>query len=438
MGDLKLYVVTFNCARALIEPDVFGSHILQGWEDPTSSSVPLPDIVVLNLQEIAPLSYAFLGNNFLKPYFDRFRQAVQVATEQQSTEGAENGFKYFNVIARHIGLTAIMVFVRDDLVDEIEIVNVAEVGVGLSEMGNKGAIGARIGWKVSDTEDLVYTTFVSAHLAPFEAEMLRRNQDYTDIAKRLVFSPEDAREWRRAQQGAENVPLLGGEMTERADLAAGNKGMYSNDTYLFFAGDLNYRTALTTPGREDFELFPQPCNDVGAALHYSHLLDKDQLSQQFHQRKTLHGLTEQEINFPPTYKYHLNENKPVLVDKDMQEWKWAKHRWPSWCDRIFYCPTYVQAGKYSSLPLFRTSDHRPVALSASVPLKRFPSNFDLAEQAPGPLDQHYKSKRDTARRKEIVVGVAAYLATTWEGNYLLLGTIVFVLGSMWVAQSTMS
>lgn len=74
-------------------------------------------------------------------------------------------------------------------------------------------------------------------------------------------------------------------------------------------------------------------------------------------------------------------------------------------------------------------------MSVSVPLKLFPNNFDLAEQAPGPLDQHYKSKRDAARRKEIVVGVAAYLATTWEGNSLLLGTILFVLGSIWVSQS---
>jgi len=435
MVDLKAYVVTFNCARALVEPDVFGYHLLHAWEDPTSSRVTLPDVVVLNLQEIAPLSYAFLGHNFVKPYFDRFRQAVEVATQKQSPSEAGNGFKYFNILARHIGLTAIMVFIRDDLVDEVETVNVAEVGVGLSEMGNKGAVGARIGWKLSDTEGLVYTTFVSAHLAPFEAEMLRRDQDYTDITKRLVFTPEDAREWRGAQQGDENVPLLEGETNERTDLAAGDKGMYANDTYLFFAGDLNYRTAFTTPGKEDSEIFPQPRNNVEDALHYSHLLDKDQLSQQLHQGKTLHGLTEQTIDFPPTYKYRLNKDKPVLTDKDMPEWKWANHRWPSWCDRILYCPTHVKAGKYSALPLFRTSDHRPVALSVSVPLKPFPNNFDFAGQAPGPLDQHYKSRRVAARRKEIAVGVAAYLAMTWQGNSLLLGTIVFVLGSIWFSQS---
>lgn len=432
MVDLKLYIVTFNCGRALIEPDVFGSHLLDGWKDPTPSNASLPDIVVLNLQEIAPLSYAFLGNSFVKPYFDRFRQAVQVATPKVSTEGGEDSFKYFNVLSRHAGLTAIMLFVRDDLVDEIQTLNVAEVGVGVSEMGNKGAVGARLGWKSAD--GLVYTTFISAHLAPFEAEIARRNQDYADIAKRLIFTPDDAREWRKGQQTAENVPLLAGESADTLGALATNRGMYSNDTYLFFAGDLNYRTAITTPGREDSELFPQPQKNVKNALHYSHLLEKDQLTLELHNGKTLHGLVEQPIDFPPTYKYHLNADKPVLSDKDVEQWRWAEHRWPSWCDRILYSATQVQAGMYSALPLFRTSDHRPVALSVSVPLKTLPNSFDLAKQAPGPLDQHYKSKREAARRKEIVVGVLAYLGLTWEGNSLLLGTFLAVLGSVWVSR----
>jgi len=431
MVDLKLYVITFNCGRALIEPDALGGHLFDGWEDPTSSRSYLPDVVVLNLQEIAPLSYAFLGNNFVKPYFDRFRQAIQVATQKQSTGATEDDFKYFNILAQHTGLTAIMVFVRDDLVDDIQSVNFAEVGVGLSEMGNKGAVGARIGWTVPTMDTPVYTTFVSAHLAPFEAEMLRRNQDYRDIAQRLIFTPKDAREWRKDQQAAESVPLLAGE----DHIEAGEQGMYSNDTYLFFAGDLNYRTAITTPGREDSKHFPQPRKNVKDALHYSQLLDKDQLSQQLHEGKTLQGLTEQVIDFAPTYKYHLNKDKPVLIDRDMEEWRWAEHRWPSWCDRILYSETSVQAGKYSSLPLFRTSDHRPVALSASVQLKALPGNFDLARQAPGPLDQHYKSRRDVARRKEITVGIAAYLALTWEGNSLLLGTLLIVLASTWISRS---
>ncbi|KAK5942042.1 hypothetical protein PMZ80_005995 [Knufia obscura] len=432
MVDLKLYIVTFNCGRILIEPDAFGSHLFDGWEDPTFTRA-LPDVVVLNLQEIAPLSYAFLGKHFVRPYFDRFRQAVQVATQNQSAGGDDDSFKYFNVLSRHVGLTGIMLFVRDDLVDEIQTLNVAEVGVGLSEMGNKGAIGARLGWKSSDVEGLVYTTFVSAHLAPFEEEIERRNQDYVDIVSRMVFTSEDAREWRKDQQTVENVPLLAGETIQTDNGQATTNVMYSNDTYLFFAGDLNYRTALTTPGREDSEIFPQPRKNVKDALHYSHLLEKDQLTQQLQQGKTLHGLTEQRIDFPPTYKYRLNKDHPVLTDQDMEEWTWAQHRWPSWCDRILYSATQVKAGKYSALPLFRTSDHRPVALSVSIPLKRFPPDSELARQAPGPIDQHFKSRRKAARQKEIVVGVAAYLGLTWEGNALLLSTFLIVVGSIWIS-----
>ena len=433
MVDLKLYIVTFNCGRALIEPDAFGSHLFDGWEDSSPSKATLPDVLVLNLQEIAPLSYAFLGNGFVKPYFDRFRQAVNVATDNQSTEPDGDSFKYFNVLSRHSGLTAIMLFVRDDLVDEIQTLNVAEVGVGVSEMGNKGAVATRLGWK--SAEGLVYTTFISAHLAPFEADIARRNQDYADIAKGLVFTPEDAREWRKDQQTAESVPLLAGDSATTDGTQAATTGIYSNDTYLFVAGDLNYRTAITTPGREDSKLFPQPQENIKDPLHYSHLLEKDQLTQELHDGKTLHGLTEQPIDFPPTYKYHLNEDKPVIIDKDVQEWKWAEHRWPSWCDRILFSSTQVHAGKYSALPLFRTSDHRPVALSVSVLLKPLPASFDLSIHAPRPLDLHYQSRREAARRKEIAVGLLAYLGLTWEGNSLLLGTVLVVLGGIWMTKA---
>lgn len=432
MDDLNIYIVTFNCGRELVEPDPFSQHLLDGWQDPTSQDSDLPDVIVLNLQEFAPISYAFIGGNLAKPYFDRFRRAVPKALQQYADKQSVDAEEFTNVISRNNGLTALMIFARKSLVSAISSINIAEVGVGVAEMGNKGAVGARIGWDVHGNGQPLYTTFVSAHLAPFEAEVQRRDQDYVNIVKGLAFSSKDAREWRKEQTSDENVPLLAEEASEsEGALSTGLRGIYCNDSYLFFSGDLNYRTALTGPGREDSASFPQPRKDPNSALHYKQLLDKDQLQQQLKQGKTLHGLTEQSINFPPTYKYHIDSDKPVIQDSDVEEWNWAEHRWPSWCDRILFSRTDslpVKAGRYSALPIFRTSDHRPVALSVSVPVNSV-KNSGFAGKAPAQINQHCQASREAARRKEIAVGVAAYLGLTWEGRSLLLGTIlIFISG----------
>lgn len=439
MEDLKFYIVTFNCGRALIEVEAFARHLLDGWEDPDDKTTfsRLPDVVILTLQEFAPLSYAFLGGNLVKPYFDRFRQAVPIALEAYSDKHDAGAEDYLNVVSKNNGLTALMVFAKKSLLPSISTLNLAEVGVGVAEMGNKGAVGARIGWDVRHDGQPLYTTFVSAHLAPFEAEVQRRDQDYIDIAKGLAFSQQDAREWRKEQASDENVPLLS-EDSENSSLdPTGLRGMYCDDSYLFFSGDLNYRTALTSPGREDSSTFPQPQKDPDSALHYRNLLDKDQLQQQLKQGRTLHGLTEQPIDFPPTYKYHIISETPVLRDEDVNEWNWAGHRWPSWCDRILFSRTDslpVKAGKYSALPIFRTSDHRPVALCVSVPLKPV-KDASFPQKAPAPIDQQCRSRRDAARRKEVVVGLAAYLGLTWEGRSLIMGAILIAVGGFFMFKS---
>jgi len=438
MDNLKLYIVTFNCGRKQIEPAVFAEHLFDGWEDPLDTNA-LPDLIVFKLQEIAPLGYAFLGNNFVKPYFHRFRQALQIAGKNHSARYSVEDVGYFNVITRNSGLTAIMIFTRNNLTRQLKTLNIAEVGVGVSEMGNKGAIGARIGWQVPGSQGLLHLTLVSAHLAPFEEEMERRDQDYCNIVKGLVFANKDAREWRKVDQEDENVPLLQDDQTDFSTSTGDVTGIYSDDSYLFFGGDLNYRTALTGPARGDSNLYPQPRKDKKDDLHYSHLLEKDQLSQQLQRGKTLHGLTEQRIEFPPTYKYKKILERPVIRDDDDGEWQWSSHRWPSWCDRILFSATStlkVKAGSYTALPIFRTSDHRPVTLSIAIPLQKA-SNSGFAKLAPVPIDRQYKALREAARRKELVVGIAAYLGWTWEGNALLLGTVIALLGAIWISKSVL-
>ncbi|RMZ78631.1 hypothetical protein DV738_g3824, partial [Chaetothyriales sp. CBS 135597] len=380
MSSLSTYVVTFNCGRELIKPAVFATHLFDVASSP-------PDLVVLCLQEIAPIGYAFLARSLLSPYFNAFRDAVKLA-----------GGAYVNVVAENVGLTAIMVFAKAETASNIKSLQTAGVGVGFAEMGNKGAVGVRLGYDVGD--DLMLITFVSAHLAPFEGGLARRNLDYQHIVQRLVFAE----------------PLLkdGGPNDQTA------AGLYLPSSHLIFAGDLNYRTSLQPPSPADWNSYPQPTQDKSDPAHFSHLLVGDQLTLELKSNRTLHHLVEERINFPPTYK--LRPRQEVTLDGD-QPWNWALHRWPSWCDRILRSPSKIQPLAYDSLPLFGTSDHRPVAFSMAIPLKAVGNALpDFA--APYEIDPTWKSRRQAARTRELALGTLAYLTWTYQGNAVLLAVAI--------------
>jgi hypothetical protein len=432
MSRLNLYLLTFNCARTSIRPDVFAKHMFDGLQDPEIC----PDIVVLSLQEIAPIGYSFLGGSFLTPYFNAFRHAVRLARKDIS---------YVNAITRNTGMTAIMLFVRKDFVSKLSGLETAGVGVGLYEMGNKGGVGVRFNISTGHEDQDMQVTFVAAHLAPMEWELARRNEDWKSIVEGLVFQRDKSRKPVTHGEQQEDVPLLGGITPGESESTS---GLYAPRSRLFVMGDLNYRTSNVKPSPKDVKIFPQPTSDTGDPRHFSHLLLKDQLTQQLKAGKTLHGLTEASIDFPPTYKY-ATDSMIDVQENGPKQWKWANHRWPSWCDRILYFDMAswnhgpsnhkMRVEKYHALPLFSTSDHRPVALSLSLPLAAIPApnqrESDVLAHPPFAIDPNWRRRRETARQKEIVVGVLAYLGWTWEGNGLLLATIAGGVGGWLIITS---
>lgn len=384
MSSLSVYVLTFNCGRKLIKPNVLAPHLLQATNQ-------VPDLFILCLQEIAPLAYSFLGGSFLTPYFDAFKAAIRIANDD-----------YVNIVTHNIGLTAIMIFAKDSVSSHISSVQLAETGVGFQETGHKGAAGVRLLYENTPL------TFVSAHLAPGEEAVERRNQDYQAIVERLVFTPS-----------SQDVD------SEQTSLLPSDGGLYGT-SHIMFAGDLNYRTSVLPPSPENVEQFPQPVKDTTDPLHWSHLLEHDQLEEQQKSNRTLHGLTELPIDFPPTYKY---DSKEDILEDGQHPWPWATHRWPSWCDRILYS-SGVTPHAYQALPLFGTSDHRPVALSATISKATAPR-----VTSPYKIDSEWRTKRTAARRKELAIGALSYLTWTKEGSSLLLASIVGILGFSFILRS---
>ncbi|KAK3715160.1 hypothetical protein LTR37_007370 [Vermiconidia calcicola] len=423
MADLNCYITTFNCGRSLIDVDYFAANLFNGLQ----TNLP-PDLVVLSLQEIAPIGYSFLGGSMLTPYLTRFTRAVNLAAALRTDD-----FEYKSVAVGNLGMTAIMVFATADVAQRIRWIETAGVGVGLLEMGNKAAIAVRLGLGCgSESEDdEVAMTVVAAHLAPFEGNCERRNLDWKSVCEGLVF--ESSRDRRRLEDGeSEAEPLLS---AREGNTSGDSRSLFEAVSHVLVAGDLNYRAADIAPQPDDHKNWPQPVESASDLHHYSHLLKQDQLNREIKIKKTLHNLAEPLIDFPPTYKYSkaaqaeaaLRRTTTAVKDEG-RAWLWAKHRVPSWCDRVLYlaaAPPTVQS--YTALPVQPTSDHRPVSLAFSIPLK--PLDLSSADvKAPFPVRKDWKEARATARNYELIVGLAAYLSLTWEGEALLAGTIVGILG----------
>lgn len=330
-------------------------------------------------------------------------------------------------------MTGIMVFARD--AGSVKDLEHAGVGVGTREMGDKGAVGVRM--KYLKDGEATELTFVAAHLRAMEDAVEGRNQDWESIVRRMVFSSEASE--RQIAGDGETQPLL--------SISPRDGSIYKPTSHLFVAGDFNYRTSILKPAPEDYKkTFPQPQDEEGDAKHWKELLKNDQLTQEKAVGKTLHGLMEAEINFPPSYKYDLTKGKGqefLTPDEDITTWHWAAHRWPSWCDRVLWLdvPSWAKSKgkitplKYIALPTLPTSDHRPVALSVTVPIGTIPSPDD-SEQSDDPrisppytIDINWKKRYEWARTYETLSGYVLYLTTTWEGGILGLACIAGVLGA---------
>lgn len=456
MDSLSLYMLTFNCARTPVDIGLFASHFFDALPHTDTladaESVTPPELIVLCLQEIAPIAYAFLGGSYLDPYFNSFRHVVDQAVSNRWDDTS-----YDILVRDNSGMTGLLVFARSDIVDKVTWIDSARVGFGFQQMGNKGAVGARLGYSADgQSGNTVDLTFVAAHLAPMEWAWEQRNRDWRSIVERLVFSREQdtKRKNVKAEDDSEESAALLQDSNGERD--GNNSGVFIPTTYLFLGGDLNYRTSNTSPLKGDHARFPRFDADPSSAQHYSQLLKDDQLTREMRNSRSFQGLSEAPITFPPTYKYTAAARKAAREalqsgDPKLQEQIWTSSRWPSWCDRILYLdtPTWmkgtrkVQPHKYDALPLFPTSDHRAVALSVSVPLdtiqvpRDIDPTADVRLAAPFAVDPEWKSKQDAARTKELLVGYLAYAGWTWEGNGILLATLLGVMGAWLVLGSMM-
>ncbi|KAK6504932.1 hypothetical protein TWF481_006867 [Arthrobotrys musiformis] len=428
--SLPIYLFTFNCARLLITPSIVATHLFSAL-DP---SAPPPEIIAIGLQEVAPISYAFLGGEYLLPYLDRWSSVPHLAAQYLHSVNKAFPAEYVELGRCTVGMTALLVFGRR--AERVKNLRFGSVGFGFFGMANKGAVAVRFGYSVDEGEE-VGVTIVATHLAAHEHCCTDRNGDWETLSRGVIF------ETPASGENTESTPLL----SESTVGGRETSGIYQKSSHLLVMGDLNYRTSHTSPTPEDLPSFPRRKSD-----DFTQFFKRDQLTRELNAGNTLHGLTEAPITFPPTYKYRedilslLEDTEVGSTDKhsDSDEiLDWSRNRWPSWCDRILWLPVSpssskeeeIKVHKYTSIPEIRFSDHKPVGLHISLPLITTPKslagdNNDLRTNPPFPLDKDWKAKRYNAQVKEWVVGYAILVATTANG-LTLLGCMVLGAGMLW-------
>jgi hypothetical protein len=430
---------------------------------------------------------------------------------------------YTLVRAKNVGMTAILVYARDPAC--VRKIEEAECGFGAADMGNKGAVGLRVTWggrpgdggEPGKTTEL---TFVAAHLAAMEWNLKKRNSNWRSIVSSLTFanprsilpgvfpdsgaaptvdrsgagdsaprlptgdSPDPSEEEPEPEeddssQAGDTHPLLpttDDQPLSPAHLASLQSiSIYKPSSHLFVAGDLNYRISSTTPP----PLSTFPSFDPSSENYFPAFLPRDQLTRERLANRALHGLSEADIRFGPTYKFDVLPSAEGAANEEVVRqggsvngvpevpWKFAPHRWPGWCDRVLYLdvPAWVNNGGnndegkkerkevevavYDAMPVVESSDHRAVFFRARVPVlgedeMRPPAALAevLAEDEEGPVDPrvrmpvpvdvHAWERRAAARRKEVLVGWSAFVWGTREGAVLLATVLALGVGAWWL------
>uniref|UniRef100_W5NDH9 phosphatidylinositol-3,4,5-trisphosphate 5-phosphatase n=1 Tax=Lepisosteus oculatus TaxID=7918 RepID=W5NDH9_LEPOC len=228
------------------------------------------------------------------------------------------------------------VFVKPEHENRISHVSTAGVKTGLGNtLGNKGAVGVSFHFNGTSFG------FVNCHLTSGSEKTLRRNQNLQDILRLLS---------------------LGDRQLSYFDISL-------RFTHLFWFGDLNYRLDLDV----------QEILRHVAKREFEELLCADQLTRERHKRKAFLHFNEEEIAFPPTYRYERGSRDCYLWQKYKSTG--VRINVPSWCDRVLwksYPETHIKCTSYGCTDDVITSDHSPVFATFQVGVtSQFVSKKDL-------------------------------------------------------------
>ncbi|OPJ67669.1 inositol polyphosphate 5-phosphatase [Patagioenas fasciata monilis] len=237
------------------------------------------------------------------------------------------------------GVLYMSVFIRRDLIwfcSEVEYATVTTRIV--SQIKTKGALG--ISFTFFGTSFL----FITSHFTSGDSKVNERKLDYNKTIQALTLP--------------KNVPDTNPYRSSSSDVT-------TRFDEVFWFGDFNFRL---NKDREtvDSILNQNPETDVSKLLAY------DQLISEMSRGSIFKGFQEADIHFRPSYKFDIGKDSYDTT---------SKQRTPSYTDRVVYRSRYkddIHAVKYSSCPVIKTSDHRPVFALFRVKVRPGRDNIPLA------------------------------------------------------------
>ncbi|KAH7096955.1 DNase I-like protein [Auriculariales sp. MPI-PUGE-AT-0066] len=330
-----------------------------------------PDLLVVTLQELDLSTEALIYAT--NPARDDAWTAAVVAALGHRADGDE----YVKVASKQlVGMLVILIATRA-VRPRIRDVRTASVGVGIMGlMGNKGAVGLRV------RVDGSTLTFVCAHLAAFDEQHARRDADFVDITRRMLFLPSgiadvalpssplsaietDPEALAAAATARRRSTVVENPMFDPNVIAASalpipleslvpleKASMWDTDA-LFWSGDFNYR--LDLPDADIREMLtdanhPRDRHNIQALLRW------DQLKASQRNETAFAGFTEADIRFLPTYRFDTS----IPTDSNGYDMK----RKPAWTDRILHMSSEligVETLSYDGHHEVTLSDHKPIS-----------------------------------------------------------------------------
>ncbi|XP_063771794.1 phosphatidylinositol 3,4,5-trisphosphate 5-phosphatase 1 isoform X2 [Pseudophryne corroboree] len=221
----------------------------------------------------------------------------------------------------------IVILAKQEHAHRISHICTNSVKTGIANtLGNKGAVGASFMFNGTSFG------FINSHLTSGSEKKLRRKQNYFNILRFLV---------------------LGDKKLSPFNLS-------HRFTHLFWLGDLNYRVQLPNTEAENIV-------QKIKLQQYQELLAYDQLNTERKESQIFLHFTEEEITFPPTYRYERGTRERYCYTK--QKATGIKYNLPSWCDRVLwksYPQMHVLCQSYGCTEDITTSDHSPVFATFQV------------------------------------------------------------------------
>ncbi|XP_041038205.1 phosphatidylinositol 3,4,5-trisphosphate 5-phosphatase 1 isoform X1 [Carcharodon carcharias] len=307
---INIFIGTWNMGNASAPADIQSWFLCRGQgktRDDTAADIP-HDIYIIGTQE---------DTQGEREWVELIKSTLKDITY----------IKFKHIATQTLWNIRIVILAKPEHANRISHISTSSVKTGIANaLGNKGAVG------VSFMFNGTSFGFVNSHLTSGSEKKLRRNQNYINILRFLNLG----------------------------DKKLGPFDITNRFTHLFWLGDLNYRVELPTQEAENIvEKIKQQ--------QYQELLAKDQLIMEKNDNKIFLQFQEEEITFPPSYRYDRDSRDMYNYIK--QKATGLKYNLPSWCDRVLwksYPNVHVMCQSYGCTTDVVTSDHSPVFATFEV------------------------------------------------------------------------